>query len=156
MKTSTILLFASIAIVLGVTIAIKTKGSAGKGFSAKAKRPLSENEQPMYFKLLETFPDLVILAQVSFSALMTSRIQSDRNKFNRKMADFVLCTKAFEVVAVVELDDSSHKGRIKEDGERDEMLKTAGHRVIRFKRTPNTDELLKAVFPPVPVVKDKK
>ena len=155
MKTSTMLLFAVVAIVFIAALVLKTKRVAVKTFSAKAKKPLSTNEQPMYFKLLETFPDLVVLAQVSFSALLQSSIQADRNKFNRKMADFVLCTRAFDVVAIVELDDSSHRERSKEDGERDVMLISAGHRVIRFKKTPNTDELLKSVFPPVTVIESR-
>jgi anaerobic ribonucleoside-triphosphate reductase len=155
MKNSTLFLIAAIAIFLIAVIAIKSKVISNKKFSAKAKRLLSKNEQPMYFRLLEAFPELVVLAQVSFSALMTGKTQSDRNKFNRKMADFVLCSKAFEVIAVIELDDSSHAGRRTQDADRDAMLVSVGYRVIRFKKTPNIDEVKTAVYPP-PVEKTKK
>jgi Protein of unknown function (DUF2726) len=147
MKNSTLFLIAGIAIFLIVLAAIKSAGVRGKSFAAKAKRLLSRNEQPMYFRLVEAFPDLVVLAQVSFSGLMTGKTQSDRNKFNRKIADFVICTKAFEIVAIVELDDSSHQGREKQDSERDAMLESVGYRVVRFKKTPNVADLKTAIFP---------
>ena len=153
MKTTNFLmLVVAIVLIAFFAIALK-KGKKTDSFNARAKKPLTENEQPMYFRLVETFPELVVLAQVSFSALMIGRTQADRNKLNRKMADFVICSKAFEVIAVIELDDSSHKGRDKEDATRDAMIASVGYRTIRFKRTPNADELKIAVFPPVPAVK---
>lgn len=95
----------------------------------------------MYFRLKEAFPDDVVLAQVSFSALLQSPNQATRNQYNRKMADFVLCTKSFEVIAVVELDDSSHKGREEKDMDRDRLLTNAGYRVKRYKTVPNIETL---------------
>jgi very-short-patch-repair endonuclease len=69
--------------------------------------------------------------------------------FNRKVADFVVATKAFEVLAVIELDDASHKGREMHDGKRDTMLERAGYRVLRFKHVPDVDAVQRAVRPPV-------
>jgi Protein of unknown function (DUF2726) len=117
-------------------------------FSAKAKNPLTKNEQPMYFRLVEAFPELIVLAQVSFSALMTSNDRASRNKFDRKTADFVLCTKSFAVVAVIELDDASHNGKAKEDAERDALLSSVGCKVIRFKKTPDVEVLRAALSTP--------
>lgn len=99
----------------------------------------------MYFRLVESFPELIVLAQVSFSALMYSTGTASRNKFDRKTADFVLCTKSFDVVAVIELDDASHNGRAKEDGDRDALLTGIGYRVLRFKKTPDVAALQAAV-----------
>lgn len=144
-------LFAAILVIAAVVFFALLKKPTK--FSAKAKRPLTKNEQPMYFRLIETFPELIVLAQVSFSGLMSSHLQGSRNKFNQKVADFVLCSKAFEVIAVIELDDSSHKGRSKQDADRDALLTSVGHRVIRFKRTPDVDALKTAVFPPEPAMK---
>jgi very-short-patch-repair endonuclease len=86
----------------------------------------------MYWRLRETFPDLVVLAQVAFSALITSR-REDRNRYDRKTADFVLCDRALVVVAVIELDDASHAGREGPDKARAALLESAGYRVLRFK-----------------------
>lgn len=108
---------------------------------AKAKNPLTINEQPMYFRLTEAFPSHIVLAQVSFSALLQSSNLGVRNQYNRKMADFVLCTKAFEVLAIIELDDSSHKGREHKDAMRDKLLTDAGYLVKRYPTVPNVETL---------------
>lgn len=124
-------------------VAIKAKNAEkneekpAKGFEVRARIPVTEQEQKMFWRIKEDLPEpeFVVLAQVAFSALMTSRRQSDRNQFNRKRADFVICNKAFRVLAVVELDDASHK----EEGDqsRDAMLKAAGFKVLRYRGIPN-------------------
>ncbi len=92
------------------------------------KRPLTKREQAMYFRLIQTFPDHVVLAQVAFSAILTTKDRPTRATFDRKVCDFVLCSKAFDVLAVIELDDASHKGRQDADAKRDAMLASAGYR----------------------------
>lgn len=134
-----------VAVIFAIAVPAKNRKSA---FSAKAKKPLTKNEQSMYFRLIESFPDLIVLAQVSFSALMSSTSTASRNKFDRKTADFVLCTKSFSVVAVIELDDASHSGRAKEDSDRDALLTGVGYRVLRFKKTPDMIALQAAVVIP--------
>jgi very-short-patch-repair endonuclease len=121
-------------------------------FAAKAKIPLTKNEQPMYFRLVEAFPELIVLAQVSFSALLTSNDRASRNKFDRKTADFVLCTKSFAVVAVIELDDASHNGKAKEDAERDALLSSVGHSVVRFKKVPDVAAIRSVLPKPAAIV----
>lgn len=117
------------------------RGTGGKTETPRAKALLTKNEQPMYFRLLGAFPDAVVLAQVSFSALITARTKAVRNRFDRKVADFVLCTRAFEVIAVIELDDSSHKGKEAADRARDSLLTEAGYRVLRYTRTPDIEQI---------------
>ena len=101
----------------------------------------------MFFRLSLTFPKYVVLSQVAFSTLITSRQPATRNGFNRKMADFVLCSKAFDVLAVIELDDSSHKNREREDADRDEWLTKAGYRVVRYPQIPEEAKLLGDLMP---------
>lgn len=120
------------------------KKGTGKIF---AKELLTKNEQPMYFRLVEALPEHVVLAQVSFSALLTTRDMTARNRFDRKIADFVICTKAFKVIAAIELDDSSHNGRESKDAERDQLLTNAGYRVLRYKRVPDIDKLRADIIP---------
>ena len=111
----------------------------------QSKQPLTEREQAMYFRLRDTFPNLVVLAQVAFSALVTSKDAPTRATFNRKMADFVLCDRAFAVIAVIELDDASHRGREGDDANRDAILESAGIRTLRFKSIPDGDKLKTAI-----------
>lgn len=148
-----------LAVLIAIAIAvIKGKEKSEKSEKGKkeekgekdirAKRPLTQREQTMFLRLSSTFPDCVVLSQVAFSALITSRQPATRNGFNRKMADFVLCSKAFDVLAVIELDDSSHKNREREDADRDEWLTKAGYRVVRYPQIPEEAKLL-ADFMPV-------
>jgi very-short-patch-repair endonuclease len=59
------------------------------------------------------------------------------------VADFVICNKAFEVQAVIELDDASHKGRELQDEKRISTLLQAGHKVLRYKTVLNIETLQK-------------
>lgn len=109
------------------------------------RRLLSKNEQPMYFRLREAFPDHVVLAQVAVSSLLNSRSKSTQSTFDRQVADFLLCTPAFEVLAVIELDDVNHKTDAQADAASDAMLMEAGYQVLRFERVPDAKELKSAV-----------
>lgn len=109
----------------------------------KGRRLMSMNEQPTFLRLREALSEHIVLAQVAFSAFMTAKGYATRNLFNRKVADFVVLDKQFNVVAIVELDDSSHKGREAKDAERDALIAEAGHRLIRYQRTPDFDQVKK-------------
>ncbi len=61
----------------------------------------------MFIRLKEALPQQHILAQVAFSALITSDDYKIRQKFNRKVTDFVILNTQFEVIAIIELDDRS-------------------------------------------------
>lgn len=111
------------------------------GEAPRRKAPLTEREQAMHNRLTQSLPELAVLAQVSFSALLTARKYAVRNTFDRKVADFVVCDKAFQVLAIVELDDSSHKKREQQDASRDTLLTDAGYRVLRYANVPNIERL---------------
>ena len=104
----------------------------------------------MHNRLTQSLPDFVVLAQVSFGALLTAKTYAARNRFDRKIADFVICDKAFQVIAVVELDDASHKGKRAQDSDRDALLIQAGYRVLRYDNVPDIDKV-KADFAPQPL-----
>jgi very-short-patch-repair endonuclease len=137
-----------IAIVIGAGLLLVAGKSSKRGgssaFHTKARAVLTKNEQGLYLRLREAFPDQVVLAQVAFSALITSD-RAHRNRYSQKVADFVLCDKAFSVRVVIELDDSSHAGRGAEDAARDGMLKRAGYTVLRVPRTPDVEAIKRAV-----------
>lgn len=104
----------------------------------------------MFNRLHGALPELHVLGQVSFGALLTARSQATRNTFDRKIADFVLCDQAHQVVAVIELDDASHRTKAKADQARDAMLTDAGYRVLRYANVPDIDRVRTDVFPPPP------
>lgn len=98
-------------------------------------------ESQMFLRLKQAFPHYHILAQVAFSALITSEHYNIRSKFNRKVTDFVILDQEMRVIAVVELDDPSHIGKEVEDQKRDRMLKEAGYRVQRYTQIPSIKQL---------------
>lgn len=146
----TVLLLALLALAIAA-VALQALAKRAQGRKAtgdlRARRPLTDREQAMYFRLTTTFPDRVVLAQVAFSALLETRDRPTRSTFDRKVADFVLCSKDFTPIAVIELDDASHQGRASADSTRDAMLAKAGYRVARFKNVPDAAEL-RAAFNP--------
>jgi very-short-patch-repair endonuclease len=144
----------ALLLLLGIVVVICLAFAAARGAKKRGAgqiatriRPLlTKAEQAMYWRLLETFPDGVVLAQVAFSALITSA-KEHRNRYDRKIADFVLCDKSLAVQAIIELDDASHKGREAADAARSALLESAGYKVLRFPRVPDIDALRAAVVP---------
>ncbi len=110
------------------------------------KHVITPFESKMFIRLKEAFPQHHILAQVAFSALITNDNFKIRNKFNRKVTDFVLLNQKLEVVAIIELDDPSHIGKEQEDAERDAMLNEAGYQVYRYTDIPSTHNLKKDIL----------
>ncbi|WP_426161602.1 DUF2726 domain-containing protein [Pseudoduganella sp. R-34] len=141
MKLSYLLIMALVVAMISALATIAKKNSRGKIRVITARRPVSENEQAMYFRLVQAFPNAVVLSQVAFSALITSKDRATRNRFDKKVADFVVCTNAFEIAAVIELDDSSHRGRESQDANRDALLQSAGYRVLRYKTIPDIERV---------------
>ncbi len=150
--TKEMVLMLVLAVAVSIVAAV-LKGGRGRRASSdvRPKKLMTDREQAMFYRLQQAFPNEVVLGQVAFSALLTAKDQPTRSTFNRKVADFVVATKAFAVLAIIELDDASHKGREVQDSKRDTLLERAGYRVLRFNNVPNVDDLQRAVHPPAPV-----
>lgn len=102
-------------------------------------------EAKMFKQLKAAFPDLNVLAQVAFSALITSDQYKIRGRFNRKVTDFVILNQKLDVVVIIELDDPSHLIKQQEDKFRDQMLQEAGYRVLRYTQIPSVRQLHKDI-----------
>lgn len=104
----------------------------------EARRPLSQVEQVLYFRLRNALPGHIILAQVQLSRLLAVKHGNEHhawnNRINRMSADFVVCERDARVVAVIELDDASHQRaqRRDVDARKDKALCSAGIRVVRW------------------------
>ena len=108
-----LLLVVVVAVVVFLAF-LKAKGQGGIGDQAwpfYAKKPLSQPEQVLYFRLVQALPEHIILAQVQLSRLLGvkkgNNYQSWFNRINRMSADFVVCNKDSSIVAVIELDDAT-------------------------------------------------
>ena len=112
-------------------------------------RPLSRPEQSLYWRLCEAFPDHIVLAQVAIAQLLEVETVANRravfNRYRQLVADFVVCTRAFGVVAVIELDDHLHQnpGRADADERKSAALGAAGLLLLRYsvKALPAVGEL---------------
>jgi very-short-patch-repair endonuclease len=146
----------TILIVLIVIFVIVAIAAATKKGNAKSKKtltalgdltnltkrsPLTPHEQRMYLLLTAALPDCVVLAQVALSSLITTTSQSTRNRFDRKVADFVICTRELTVITVIELDDKSHDNKRDQDADRDLMLQKVGYTTTRYKSIPTENTI---------------
>lgn len=99
---------------------------------------LTEREGAMLVAIEQILPGHRIHAQVSMGALLRvprrdggKASAADRNSFSQKIVDFVVQDRlSGSVVALIEVDDSSHVAR--RDQERDAMTQRAGYTTIRI------------------------
>lgn len=137
---SLLLLIIAVA-VIAVLAVLKTKAQRNADDEAwpfYAKKPLSQPEQVLYFRLIQALPEHIVLAQVQLSRLLAvkkgNNQQAWNNRINRMSADFVVCGKDSSIVAVIELDDATHQrgDRKAADAKKDKALGSAGVRVVRW------------------------
>ena len=123
----------------------------------RSKRPLTDPEQTLYFRLLEAFPDHVVLAQVNLSSFLQVRGGKDGrqgwfNRISKKSVDYLICAKDFSILAAIELDDATHDRakRKQQDADKDRALSAAGIKLVRWKvkNLPNIDAIKAQFFDP--------
>jgi very-short-patch-repair endonuclease len=156
MMNFTFLLLALVMIIaiLGL-LKVKSQGNSSGDdiWPFYAKKPLSPPEQVLYFRLVEALPDYIVLAQVQLSRFLGVKkghnYQSWSNRINRMSADFVICKKDASIVAVIELDDSTHQKLDRQiaDSKKDKALEAAAIKVVRWQAKSIPDLLeIKAAF----------
>jgi len=112
------------ALIAGVRKGMLKKGRGGRAdhWPVFPKKVLTPVEQQFYQRLVRAFPDHVVLSQVAFSQLVGVRkgenFKAIWNRYNRLVADFVVCNKDFSIAAVIELDDRSHDSPARMDADR--------------------------------------
>lgn len=119
-----------------------------------AKKPMTNAEQVLYFRLEEALPDHLILAQVQLSRFLGvakgNNFHAWNNRINRMSADFVVCKKDGSVQVVIELDDHSHHNeeRKNADTKKNKALAAANLPMIRWQVTdmPDIATIQKAVL----------
>jgi hypothetical protein len=121
-----------------------------------AKSVLTEPEQVLFFRLVDAFPGLVVIAQVQMSSFLSVSSHAGRwrqvylNRILRKSADFLICNKDFSVFAAVELQDRTHDrpDRRKSDEFKRSVLSLAGLRLVEFhvSKLPSVEDIRKVVL----------
>ncbi|WP_367276964.1 DUF2726 domain-containing protein [uncultured Salinicola sp.] len=135
--------------VAGVILALLLLKHAGGGnaFSPyRRKRLMTRHEMVMYHKLVRALSDTpyIVCPQVSMGAVMDIKSGVDgkqrlglRNRFDRKIIDFVIADEEGHARLLVELDDSSHVSS--RDRERDSLTTSAGYRTLRYRKAGTLD-----------------
>ena len=119
----------------------------------KARQLMTENEAEFFGRLVVALPEHYIFPQVAMTALIEAASKDrrtahgDRLRIAQQRADFVVCDRSCNVIAVVELDDRTHSRS--KDRIRDARLQQAGLRSVRFQSTskPSVGALRAAVLP---------
>ena len=156
--SSIFLLLGLIILIVAALVFLKAKSQGGTGSEVwpfYAKKPLSQPEQVLYFRLMEALPEHIILAQVQLSRFLGVKkghsYQSWSNRINRMSADFVVCNKDSSILAVIELDDATHQkpDRQAADMKKDKALASAEIKIIRWqaKSIPDISIIKTALLP---------
>ncbi len=164
MNSISLLLIVVIAVII-VFVILKAKAQGGTGAEVwpfHAKKPLSQPEQILYFRLVQALPDYITLAQVQLSRMLGvkkgNNYQAWSNRINRMSADFVVCNKDFSIVAVIELDDATHqrKDRRVADARKDKALESANIQIVRWqaKAIPDVATIQRAFMPDITIKQD--
>ncbi len=147
---------AAVLVLFVLALALLSRRSRKPWLARIRPKPLlTPNEAEFFHRLQRALPGYHVFPQVSFAALLTDDGQLSardrwaiRARFDRKIADFVICARGtLTVVALIELDDRSHIATV--DRQRDALTKAAGYPTFRFqsKHKPTEAEIA-ALFPP--------
>ncbi len=139
-----------VLVVVGAVILVVLKKRAALGgdqpWPFVAKKPLTQPEQILYHRLVQAFPERIVLAQVQLSRVLGIKKGANfaewNNRINRMSLDFVVCAKDSTVIAAIELDDSSHEktSRVSADAKKEKALSSAGISLVRWQARALPDE----------------
>lgn len=133
-----ILIAIAIVAILAAALAIAMKRLQDKERAGayRARKLMTENELEFFGRLVSALPDHYVFPQVAMSALLEAassdrkKSHSDRLRIAQQRADYIVCTRSCDLVAVIELDDRTHSTT--KDQLRDSRLEQAGIRTVRF------------------------
>ena len=133
---SSALAFVIVLLVVGIGVVPFLRGGVG-GVPRLQARPLLTDREVQFWRLLRRAADpLQVAPQVAMGALLNVEGAAHdgagglRNRFDRKIVDFVLVDDDARVRLLVELDDRLH--RRDRDAARDRMTARAGYRTLRI------------------------
>jgi very-short-patch-repair endonuclease len=150
---ASVFVFVFVPLIVAVALRLRRRGSDGP-WPYFAKKPLTPPEQVLYFRLATALPDHMVLAQVQLSRMLGvkkgNNYQSWLNRISQMSVDFVVCAKDATVLAVIELDDSSHQNdrRVAADEKKGRALSAAGIKLVhwRVRELPDDEAIRSALL----------
>lgn len=153
----TFLILLALAVVVVALLALQRNKAAVRNIKDSnepwpfAARPvLTEREREMFRTLQGALhPHYIVLSQVDMKQVL--RIKDRRNErrwrgvIAQKSLDFVVCDHHTTVVAVIELDDKTHRraDRQRSDADKERALKDAGVKFWRVSNIPSVQQIQK-------------
>ena len=148
-----------LAVVIGSILLNKKSPHKGQEETLNLNEPfpfypsylMTKREQQLYWRLVETLPECVIMSQVQITRILRVKKGNNfnewNNRINRLSLDFVVCRKDTYPLAVIELDDSSHDNERQQarDDKKDKALTDAGIKIIRWREIPDTQTIKTAL-----------
>ena len=143
------ILFGSVLLLFALFVAFKDvqRHSKPQDSLLKQKAIFNINEQLSYSRLQEILPNHIILAHVSFDALLTTKYSRTRHKYRNMVADFVILDEFYQIQAIVAVDDPMALRRSHTSEYQDSLLTMAGYRVIRYDDVPEYYQLRQDLLP---------
>lgn len=83
----------------------------------RKKKPLSDAEEQLYWKLVRALPEHVILPKVAMTRILSSSGQAARSLISSKNVDFLVCDRSFNIVAAIELESRSRSNQASSETE---------------------------------------
>ena len=142
-----------LAVVVAIYLGKLRLSNESRAWPLYGRKPLSDPEQVLYFRLREALPECIVLAQVEISRVIGIKRGPAhgrmRNILRGMSVDFVICLKDSTVVCAIELDDSSHeteKGRARHE-KKSHAFESAGISLIRWRvaALPSVLEIRRAI-----------
>jgi hypothetical protein len=135
-------MLAAVVLLALVLVAVLMRASGGGSSLPVFPKPvLTRAEIAFYHRLVRVLGGIGgvdVFPQVAMGAIMDAQKGLDqktrmsvRNRFDRKIIDFVIVDAETRVLLIVELDDSTHE--TSKDRARDEITAAAGHRTMRIR-----------------------
>lgn len=140
MDVTTIIIIGGAIFLLAVGAILMKSGSGGAFSPYRRKRLITRHELVMLSKLRQALrgSDYEVFAQVAMGAVMDIKSGIDpkrrlalRNRFDRKIIDFVIADRNGYALVLIELDDSSHS--LSKDADRDRLTSSAGYPTLRYR-----------------------
>lgn len=146
--TSILPIIVVLAVIAAVMLARATNRGSSKRptYSVRARRFLTDREIEFMRRLDQALGDAAvhICPQVSFDSILqaigddASGRESLRARYKQKRVDFALMDAKAAVILIVEVDDSTHDGRMaqEKDAFRDDLMASAGIPTLRIPKGP--------------------
>lgn len=149
-----LLIIACLVVVFTLTKNAKIKGNKDdlSIFPFYKVRLMTQAEQKLYWHLVKQLtPDYLIFAQVQASRIFRvkkgNNFASWNNRINRLSFDFVVCGKDSMPIVCIELDDSTHdtKQRQETDMKKDKLVQDGGLKIVRWRMNTIPSDILSAL-----------